>query len=371
MAHMLVHEAPKQQPDIDQPDNTSATGITPPRTVDRGLTDYIAPVRLRPIVWSRALSIINRFRVVTTMDIAAGVFPERSLNAALTAAQRTMYKLAKANLVRRYVTDRHQHVYGLTEAGARWLLDHDIEATSSVRRVAEMSNPEHQLWSSLITLCCEARGLPAMTEGEALRELSGGSGKRYAEFLTVELHDKPRSLRPDVLAFEEDGATWIEIDRSKRGADREAALVALILRIGSDLTNGIALRRVVVLARNPRIMNRALGLVRARISEAGDVPMTSLTERRFVEVEPGIFDVRALTFSGERGQFIEQRVGQVIVQLLPTWLPMWRQSGECAESPHGWLDENYLPYRRAARITPWRTPESPLLDAIFAANRRQ
>ncbi|WP_322014911.1 replication-relaxation family protein [Paraburkholderia sp. J12] len=335
---------------------------TPRRTVDRGLTSEIAPALLQQRAWMRALSLIDRFRVIRTIDVAVGIFPERSFKAALTAAQRAMRRLSNADLIRRYRTDRHQHVYGLTAAGARWLNDQGVEATASVRRVADMTNPEHQLWIGFITLCCEARAIPAMTESEALREIAAISGgRRNAEFLTVRLHEKSRSLRPDVLAFETDGATWFEIDRSKRGSDREAALVALVQSIGSGLTNGLPLRRVVVLARNDRILSRAQGLLRDRIRKTADQPMTTESERRLTETEPGTFVVRALVYADDSQQFIEQTVGHVIVQLLPTWLPKFRQTRHMVPSTAGWLEENYLPYRRPDSMEPWSAPESPLI----------
>ncbi|WP_233863693.1 replication-relaxation family protein [Paraburkholderia adhaesiva] len=342
------------------------TATTPARRIDRGLTQYIAPSKLKLITRTQALTLINRLRVVRTIDVAAGVFPERSFKAALTAAQRVMGKLVRDGLVRRYVTDRHQHVYGLTTAGARWLNEQGSEASASIRRVTEMSNPEHLLWAGFITLCCEARGIPAMTESEALREIAAASGnRRHAEFLSVEVHGLRRALRPDALAFEGDGVTWFEIDRSKRGADREAALVALAMSVGTLLTNGMALRRVVVTARNPRIMNRAMSLLRERIRANAGRTMNSTNERRMIEHEAGSFDVRALVFDDARQQFVEQTVGQVIVQLLPTWLPRSGQSSN-SSTETCWLNEHDLPYRRPERIGAWPVPQSPLIDAIEA-----
>ena len=63
-------------------------------------------------------------------------------------------------------------VYGITERGAAWLEERDVDAAASVRRVTDMTNPEHRLWAQFLTLCSEARGLAAMAEQELLQVLS-------------------------------------------------------------------------------------------------------------------------------------------------------------------------------------------------------
>ncbi|WP_239482692.1 replication-relaxation family protein [Paraburkholderia sp. C35] len=334
------------------------------RKVDRGLTSKIHPTALQRIVWIRVLLTVNRFRVVRAIDIAVGCFPERPFKASLTAAQRAMRGLAKAKLVRRYRTDRLQHVYGLTVAGAKWLHDHGVDATASVRRVADMSNPEHALWMSFATLCCEARGLHAGTESEALKELNAGRDKSAdikQGFVTVETGGRQRILRPDVLAVEPDGVTWFEIDRSKRGSDREAALSALAGRIGAPLTNNRPLRRVVVLARTDRILLRALALLRGRVRDSDGLRLTSQTQRRFLEIEEGIFEVWAMVYMKDKQHYVDRCVGHVVVQLLPTWLPKTRLDSSNHHPLSGWFEENYLPYRRPRMSGPWARPVSPLL----------
>ncbi|WP_249216016.1 replication-relaxation family protein [Burkholderia pseudomallei] len=341
------------------------------RKITRGLTAEIHPTALQKLVWVRALQTINRFRVVRAIDIAVACFPERPFKASLTAAQRAMRGLAKAKLVRRYRTDRFQHVYGLTVAGARWLHDEGIIASASVRRVADMSNPEHTLWMNFIVLCCEARGLPASTESEALRELNGESGKGSAVkqgFTTVEIGGRARILRPDALSYEPDGVTWFEIDRSKRGADREAALSALVCRVGAPLANKRPLRRVVVLARTDRIRLRALALLRGRVRENSGRQLTSDTERRFLEVEEGIFEVWAMVYMPDRQHFVDKCVGHVVLQMAPTWLPKVRLDSSNRHRLSGWFEENYLPYRRPATSSPWMRPISPLLPAPSVAS---
>jgi len=262
-------------------------------------------------------------------------------------------------------------VYGLTVGGARWLHDQGIDAAASVRRVADMSNPEHALWMNFIVLCCEARSLPASTESEALRELNRESGKGSSVkqgFTTIKIAGRSRILRPDALAYEPDGVTWFEIDRSKRGADREVALSALVCRVGAPIANKRLLRRIVVLARTDRILLRALALLRARVRESSGRQLTSETDRRFLEVEEGIFEVWAMVYMPDRQHFVDQCVGHVVLQMLPTWLPKVRLDSSNRHSLSGWFDENYLPYRQLTTLGPWIRPISPLIPAPSVAS---
>ena len=105
----------------------------------RGITAKISSLALRDAIYERALLLANKFRVVRTLDIAACCFPERPYSAALFAAQRAVRGLVKADLLRRYKTDRHQTVYGLTQRGVDWLGEHGYDASSSVRRVSSSS----------------------------------------------------------------------------------------------------------------------------------------------------------------------------------------------------------------------------------------
>ncbi|WP_244135110.1 replication-relaxation family protein [Burkholderia sp. BCC0322] len=335
-----------------------------PRKIDRGLVAIIPPNELRDAIRFRALSLANRFRVIRTIDVAIACFPERPFKAALTAAQRAMRSMTKEKLLLRYRTDRFQHVYGLTVAGAQWLDEHGVEAAPSVRRVADMSNPEHSLWMHFITLACEARGLMAQTESEALQHLNRDRAEEAAVkqgFVTVVAGSKKRILRPDVICYEPDGVTWYEIDRSKRGADREAALAELVRCIGSKLVTGDVLRRVVVHAKNERILKRALAILRDHVKES-DRPHAP-TARTFREVDEGIFEVWTeleQQRSDGRIGMENQRVGHVVLQLITTWLPKVRLDATNKHPLTGWLRENYLPYRRPSSLGPWPRPTSPL-----------
>lgn len=361
--------------------STAATGVKPaaPRLrakapasrhqVDRGLTTVVAPLVLRETIVLRALMAAHRFRVIRTFDLAASCFPERPFKAALTAAQRAMRGLKKDGLLTPYRTDRQQHVYGLTQKGARWLEDHGVDGTASVRRVSEMTNPEHLLWANFIAVCSEARGLRAYTESELLRALNRNreGGELVQGVLEVQVpvgqRTVARKLRPDAIAYESDGATWFEIDRSKRGSEREASLAALFRKPGATMHDGQMLKRVVVLAKSDRILHRALDIARNQ-TEARGRRLRNRGERCLREVEEGIFEVITLQLVPDghgRESLNEVQVGHVIVQLLPLWLPKVRITADQMPNVAGWLLENYLPYRRPASVKPWEATRSPLL----------
>ena len=116
----------------------------PKQPPPRGATAHMSSLALRDAIYERSLLLANRFRVIRTIDIAAACFPDRPFKAALTAAQRAVRGLVKGDLLRRYRTDRFQTVYGLTQRGVDWLVDHGYDAASSVRRVSDMTNPEHR-----------------------------------------------------------------------------------------------------------------------------------------------------------------------------------------------------------------------------------
>lgn len=302
-----------------------------------------------------ALQMLQRFRVMRTIDVAVTCYPERAYKAALTAAQRLVRKLVKRNLIRRYRTDRFQTVYGLTKGGADWLDERGIEASSSVRRVSDMTNPEHRLWLQFLVLCAEARGLCALTESELLAELNQNvtvvenAQQGYLEVSVQRGASRlKRQLRPDCVAFEPDGVTWFEVDRSKRGAEREASLLALARALGRSTADGRTLRRVVVFCKTERIELRALAILRSASQEMGQ---KQLIEGRLHvrETGAGTFEVWTAisqTHPDNTVQLIDVRVGHLIVQRLPVWLPKVRIDSSNTHSTAGWFEENYLPYRR-------------------------
>ncbi|MFD2850281.1 replication-relaxation family protein [Eoetvoesiella caeni] len=349
-----------------------------PYRIDRGLTNVASTGQIRQAIRLRALSAANRFRVIRTFDVAAICFPERPYKAALTAAQRAMRSMVKDNLLIRYRTDRQQHVYGLTQKGAQWLDDRGVDASSSVRRVSDMTNPEHLLWSNFIVTCCEVRGLSALTETELMKSLNRNTGKGEPVsqgLITVNIlkgnGSKKRILRPDAIAYEKPTSpggkstvTWFEIDRSKRGADREACLTALFRAVGRQLQNGHVLGTVVVLTKSERILKRAMSLAQELVNDPGELKFSTQGTRILKESSTGVFEVWTeiiKKFGSDRTGLEPALVGHVIIQMLPLWLPKVRIDNRRQYSTAGWFSEDYLPYRRPAGQSPWPVPTSPLL----------
>lgn len=339
--------------------------------VRRGLSAQLSTKELQSSARLRALLMLNRFRVMRTIDVAVLCYPERPFKAALTAAQRAVRGMVKEQLIRRYKSDRFQTIYGLTARGAEWLRDHGHEgAESSVRRVSDMTNPEHRLWLQLLVVAAESRGLLAETEQELLRRLNrhiGPGQKTVQGLLSVNVRmdgrTLERTLRPDALLKEPDGSTWIEVDRSKRGAEREASLRALALSVGSPLRDGKRLRRVVVLCKNERIQGRALALLRG-LAQGTQAKELVDGRRSFKEVAPGTFEVLAAeTVRLSDGRTLDKTVhaGHVVIQLLPTWLPKARITAGTSVRCDGWMHEDHLPYRRAGTGSAWPALTSPLL----------
>lgn len=337
---------------------------------DRGMAARVHSSILQERIRIKALALAHRFRVIRTIDVAVACFAERPFKAALTAAQRAMRGMVKDELLRRYRTDRFQTIYGLTGRGVDWLERRDIEASASVRRVSDMSNPEHRLWAQFLTLGCEVRGLTAHTEQELMLLLSKAKGAEQGTAqgllsVSVQMNHgvKKLVLRPDAVAVEPDGVTWFEVDRSARGPDRAASLKALVLAMGRQTRLGAPLRRVIVLTRTPRIENRVRAALDALVRESRSY---SLTEGRRVLVPCGTGSYNVVRTEEERlrdgrTQLVDAPVGHVIVQPLPVWLPKVRLDGRDGHACEGWFDENYLPYRRLPAMRPWPVPTSPLL----------
>ena len=116
--------AQKQCPsDAEQPapgmEHGLSTGQTSGCPVPRGLTAQVGTLALQDRIWTRSLLLVDRFRVIRTIDIAVHCFAERPFKAALSAAQRAVRGMVKAQLLARYRTDRFMTVYGLTQQGVQ------------------------------------------------------------------------------------------------------------------------------------------------------------------------------------------------------------------------------------------------------------
>lgn len=350
-----------------------SVGQTSGCPVPRGLTARVGTLALQDRIWNRSLLLVDRFRVIRTIDIAVHCFAERPFKAALSAAQRAVRGMVKAQLLARYRTDRFMTVYGLTQQGAQWLEDRGFEAAASVRRVTDMTNPEHRLWSQFLTLCAEARGLQAMTEQELLLALNRDMKPEQSPVQGL-LHVTTRSagkrrhltLRPDAVAIEPDGIAWYEVDRSARGSDQAASLRALVLAVGAQTTLGQPLRRVVVFSRTHRIHQRVMATLDGLVKDSAAVGLME-GRRQLKLVETGCYEVHQsveVKLRDGRSQLQDRLAGHVIVQELPVWLPKVRLDGRGDWSMRGWFNENYLPYKRPVVMPPWQRPGSPLLIAL-------
>ena len=356
----------------------SATKSPPPR----GATAHMSSLALQEAIYLRALLLTNRFRVIRTIDIAAYCCPERPFKAALTAAQRAVRGLVKLQLLRRYRTDRFQTVYGLTQRGVDWLADRGHDAASSIRRVSDMTNPEHRLWAQFLVICAWSRNLDAFMEAELMQRLNTAAkpGAKTAArtiqgYITVDVHRAKgtvrKHLRPDAVAYEDrgGGVAWFEVDRSKRGSDRQADLTALIGAIGSKTADGKTLRRVVVMCKTDRIERDAARIVE-NVAAVWNEQVLIEGRRHIKRYDDGVYEVLSavpLKRSDGRRVLRDELVGHVIVQMLPTWLPKVRIDASNVWSCDGWFDDNYVPYRRPPTLGQWAAATSPLWTASTEA----
>ena len=215
-----------------------------------------------------------------------------------------------------------------------------------------------------------------MTEQELLQHLNKGNKPDQPLVqglltVTTTQGNKTRTiqLRPDAVATEkgENGGTiWLEVDRSKRGSDREASLAALASSVGRTLKDGSRLRRVVIFCKTERIRKRAIAVLTG-LAKASNSEVLLTGRHHFRELEPGSYAIWSALESklmDGRSELVDTLVGHVIIQLLPIWLPKVRIDATNTHSLAGWFDENYLPYRRPDELGPWKTPVSPLLQCV-------
>lgn len=347
---------------------------TPKPTPPRGATARRSSLALRQAIVEWSLLLANRFRVMRTLDIAAACFPERPFKAALTAAQRAVRGMVKAGLLRRYKTDRFQTVYGLTQRGVDWLGERGYNAASSVRRVSDMTNPEHRLWAQFLVICAWSRGLEAFTEAELMQRLAAHAMKSKTPpppgYIKVRIPrhgaDTSKWLRPDLVAYEArgNGVAWFEVDRSKRGASRQADLRALIGALGRKTADGRTLRFVVVHCKTERIERDARRVVE-QLAEVCNAQVLTEGRRhiRATEGEPGVYGVyTAVPFKRDDGRtvLLDEQVGRIVIQMLPVWLPKVRIDASNRWSTDGWFESNFLPFKRPTTMGRWEMPVSPL-----------
>jgi ribosomal protein S25 len=340
----------------------------------------IHPVDLHRQIATAVLMHIGRFRVVRAVDVAVACFAERPYSAARQAARRALLGLQNEGFVRKYLTEKHQTIYAMTDAGSRHLERQGISSKSSSRRAASMVNPVHTLWLNMLVSACEARGLPAYTESELQSSLNEGVSNfknKVRGILSVSANAGPGRtlLQPDLLATEEDGVTWFEVDTSRRGPTRSARFDSLAKSVGKPLRvlaeklymhpNNVTLRRVALLTDDilhlTRLRNKMLRLAD---TTKNIVLTTGSNNVRFVHSDEDIFEIwRAV--ESDNGQ-ADVCVGHVILQMLPTGLPNYQGNNLSKSNPTGWFADNYLPYRRPQSMPAWVPPVSEFIRSAPA-----
>lgn len=302
------------------------------------------------------LHLANRFRQLRAIDVAAGLFAARNFKAALSAAQRTMGGLVRDRMLTRYRSLSGQTYYGLAARGASLLRESSValEAEPSASRACEKTNPEHSLWSAFAVLCCEARGLRAMTETELRQRLATPDDPRPFPLSYSPDGRSRKGLMPDAIALEAGGVVWFEIDRSARGSARLDDLIGLVSRMGSAVRVGgqvrLALRRIVVWCKTPGILRRGRTHLTGAVPRGGEtaprlhvgIEKSPALRRLGDEVYEVLRDVDVKLPDGR-----EQRrtvvAGVLHLQLLPTHLSSYSYRDGPAR---GWFDDAALPYRR-------------------------
>ena len=294
-----------------------------------------------------ALLLMDRLRFVRTLDIAFHLYASRTFSAALAAANNLMKRLMRNGFVSAHTTRvGGLRIYGISQRGVNFLRDHSEHEAKAHRSLRDVKNPEHRLWSNLIVITAEARGLSAMTESEVLtfeheagKRMTDNQGKEYVipeKLLTVANTRDPgtkKGLTPDALLQQEDGRVWIEIDTSKRSSQRVSDLRQLVSHLGSTLSDQTRLERVVVFTKERRFYTHIVGVLARKVEERIELASSYLKPT----TEEGVFDVwyRPSMADDRPGRPAQDFVcGRVQVCMLPDI----RGKGE------GWYDQNWLPF---------------------------
>lgn len=304
-----------------------------------------------------ALAIANRFRVIRVIDIAAGLFAHRAFKAALSAAQRTVGRLVDDRLLTRYRSLSGQTYYGLAARGASLLRESGValEAEPSASRASERTNPEHSLWIAFAVLCCQSRGIRALTEGELLVRLGHAADSPASPLRYSPDGRGTKRLIPDAVGFDGSELAWFEIDRSARGSARLDDLVGLVGRMGAAVALGATLRlpmrRVVIWCKTPGILRRnrthLTGTVVRNGARAPRLHVDIARRPALRHLGDDIYEVsRDVTVRLPDGREAVQTVvaGCVHLQLLPRHLLSYSyRQGQ----PSGWFDDGSLPFKHA------------------------
>ena len=376
-------------------------------------SDKLPPRSAHKLMKLGVLRILNRYRMVRAIDVAALYYPDESLKNALSASQRFIGKLRSSGLVRRYKSEGHLTYYAMTAKGARWLRDNgdgrsttrdsagtkvkrrkrlslgDGDAAGTTSLVGLKRNPEHELWTNTLAHFCAARGFKAWTDKE-ISELMGWKVEDRKAFFQTEVEKKIyirqtgqikavmevvfKGLLPDLLAVG-DGTTWIEIDRSARGEDRLNDLATLVKRIGwvipglqAKVSNHSTLNRVVVLCKSETILRKNLNFLTGKIQEDnghGRPRLMALAIQQSDDNKPMLVPVNGIPNAFEVWDYVKrpkkltvyERVGWLNLQLLPVWLPAYTYRGSKVETAQG---IQYKPSRTDGWFQddayPWQLP---------------
>jgi hypothetical protein len=318
------------------------------------------------------LRVVDRFRQVRTLDVAAALFANRTFKAALTASQRTVSGLLRDKMLTRYRSDSGHTYYGLAEKGARLLRDNAAEnladgsAQASASRACEKTNPEHALWSAFVVAASESRGLVALTERELAarfftRDKTNKLVRRAPLSYIPAGSKQAKGLMPDALAWHEESLVWFEVDRSTRGSTRMEDLLALVRKLGESVRVGDeparSLDTVVIFCKTPAALRRnrthMLGTPsnsdkpRLRMSEGNKCALEQVDESTYRLLK----ETLVLDADGVREQLAVRVVGQVKLQLLPTWLSSYSYEDG---APEGWFDSGSLPFKASWPAMPER-----------------
>lgn len=303
-----------------------------------------------------ALRLMDRLRFVRTLDLAFHLYADRTFTAALAAANNLMKRLVRNGCVQAHTTRvGGMRIYGIAQRGVNFLRDHTGYEGRAHRSLRDVKHPEHRLWANLVVITAEARGLAAMTEREVLAfEHEAGevvAGERGKErtipkkllcITDVREPGRKRSLTPDVLLQQGRDRIWGEIDTSKRSSGRIRDLLSLASRVGTKLSDGTRLARVVVLTKERRFYTHVSGVFARKAGERIERAATYVKPA----AEESVFEVwyRPSIAEDEAGRPAEDRqVGWVQVQMLP----------DIRDQGQGWYDQNWLPYAKAGGEAGW------------------
>ncbi len=116
------------------------------------------------------------------------------------------------------------------------------------------------------------------------------------------------------------------------------------------------------MCKTERIERDALRIVEQLAAEANEKVLMEGRQhiRRY---DNGVYEVwTSIPFKRKDGRsaLVDERIGHVIVQMLPTWLPKVRVDASNRWSTDGWFEDNCLPYKRPPTTGRCEVPTSPL-----------